>query len=363
MIATNQRYIDSTTLSLNSIMEKFKIAEEVVPSKSDLDVEAFSRGMKPESLNLYQGHSACSCCINWIEEFPDDLKESIEAAEGTQKYALLLRNRKSHKKNSTQPLELDSIVVHSPLIKKILDEKVFKGYPGITSMLDKLEFSAPFAPFLHRWVEFKRAFEDEQDDAAKQHLKLMCDNNNFDLLGTASADTTQLRCNLPRHPKRIRDGRRHAVERCHYSQVGQKKPIIPQYPAYGHSLLWAIFKPGDMLYVPEAESLYQLKPDGLEYDQEDKFNLNLEFVSWNGEHLGYDSTSTKIPKVSGTRKIRDLPIYPIALDGNQDDIRLTCRNRGEKFVALRGAHAKVLSQSVGKDVNVPGISTIRPPVS
>jgi hypothetical protein len=78
-----------------------------------------------------------------------------------QQYATLLHNRKSHKQSPTQPLELDSIIVHSPLIKKVLDEKVFKDYGRITPTFDKLEFLAPFAPFLHRWTEFQRAFEDE----------------------------------------------------------------------------------------------------------------------------------------------------------------------------------------------------------
>jgi hypothetical protein len=155
-------------------MEKYKNTKSKVLEDDNLDAKVIPRGMKAGSLNLYQGPPACSCCINWVEEFPDNLKESIEAAEGTQQYALLLRNRKSHKDGSAQPLELDSIVVHSPIIKKVLGEKVFKNYGGVTTTLEKLEFSAPFVPFLHRWDEFQRAFEDEQDDVIKRHLGLMC---------------------------------------------------------------------------------------------------------------------------------------------------------------------------------------------
>lgn len=177
-------------------MEKFHPTMEALLDEDKIDEEeVIPRGMKGESFNLYQGYSACSCCVNWVEEYPDDLKENIEAAEGTQQYAILLRNRKCHKKNSTQLLELDSIVVHSPLIKKVLDEKVFKNYGGITPTLDKLVFSAPFAPFLHRWNEFQGAFEDEEDSVVKQHLKLMLVNTCF-RRSRALALTGQIRRNL-----------------------------------------------------------------------------------------------------------------------------------------------------------------------
>lgn len=132
-----------------------------------------ARGMKAQPLNLYEGHPKCSCCINWVEDFPDDLKEIIEAAKGNQKFAVLLRNRKSHTKGVTGALELDSILVHSPLIKKVLDDSVFRGYRGVTATLEKLEFTAPFAPFLHRWSAFQDAYDREENQETKSHLKLV----------------------------------------------------------------------------------------------------------------------------------------------------------------------------------------------
>jgi hypothetical protein len=94
-----------------------------------------------------------------------------------------------------------------------------------------------------------------------------------------------------------------------------------------------------MLCVPEEESLYRLKPKEPAYDLENRFNLDVEFMSWNGECLGYDSTIFKIPPASGTRKIQDLAIYPLKFHADPETMKETCRKRGEKFVELCGVHA------------------------
>jgi len=107
-------------------------------------------------MTLFEGPPKCICCINWVEEYPDDVKENIEGVEGACQYALLVRKRKSYNKDNPDPLELDSILIRSPLIKRVL-EGVFRGYPGITVKLEYLSFKAPFAPFLYRWTVFEKA--------------------------------------------------------------------------------------------------------------------------------------------------------------------------------------------------------------
>jgi hypothetical protein len=180
--------------------------------ESDTDV-AIARGMRAELLNLYEGYPKCPCCINWAEEFPDDVKGIIEAVKGTQQYAVLLRSRKCHKKGAMRPLELDLIVVHSPLIKTVLHEKVFHNYPGITATLEKLEFSAPFAPFLHRWSEFQMAYEMEDNDEVKTHLSLLYV---FGLFARSKTFLTiQIRCYIQRYQRCPGECKRHVVQGCH----------------------------------------------------------------------------------------------------------------------------------------------------
>jgi hypothetical protein len=118
-----------------------------------------------------------------------------------------------------------------------------------------------------------------------------------------------------------------------------------------------------MLYVPGNDSMYRLTSDDLEYNALGFCALKAEFVSWDGEYLGYDSATFKIGRAAGTMNIRDLPIYPLEFEKNPEAIKLNCRERGEKFVALRGVHAKVLKRSDGSNIDLPGIRTVRPPVS
>jgi len=145
----------------------------------DLDVQSdgetehkFAEGMKPKILNLFEGPPKCPCCVNWVEQYPDDIKESVEATEGARQYALLVRNQKSHKKYSADPLEIDSVVIRSPLIKTVLKE-VFDGYPGVTVELENLSFKEPFVAFLHRWTELEKALESEPKEEVREHMRLL----------------------------------------------------------------------------------------------------------------------------------------------------------------------------------------------
>ncbi|CAI6332877.1 unnamed protein product [Periconia digitata] len=300
------------------------------PGESGQDTDpgddiAVARGMKAEQLNLYEGHPKCSCCINWVEEFPDDIQEKIEAAKGTEQFAILLRNRKCHKKGATRALELDSILVNSPLIKKILDEKVFRDYRGVTATLEKLEFSSPFAPFLHRWAAFQDAYYQEENEEAKSHLKLLYDAISKDI-------------------KDVLDSLKDMLS----------KDVIT------YDLLWTIFKPGDIIHVPKHESLYLLK--SASYGQ-GSFNLQLEYVSWNGESFGYDERTLQIDSMEGTVPIQDLPMFPFQFANDPDSIKTTCKLRGQRFVELRGVHAKVLKRSGASEVEALGTKSIKPPRS
>jgi hypothetical protein len=159
----------SPTVPLGSIDQK----QEDLDTNPDAKYKhKFAQGMKPEILNLFEGPPKCKCCTNWVEEYPDDIKENVEAAYGTRQYALLVRKRKSHQKYNADPLEIDSIVVHSPLIKTVLKE-VFDGYPGVTVDLEYLSFNAPFAAFLHRWTVLDKAVESESKEEVRKHMALL----------------------------------------------------------------------------------------------------------------------------------------------------------------------------------------------
>lgn len=112
-------------------------------------------GMRCDIKNLYQGEADRRGCFTWVDKYPENLEEAAENAE-TARYALLIRNNKCF--DGRKKLEIDSIVVQSPLLKAILGS-VLKDYPGVTTGLDRLTFAAPFQPFVHRWERLVHAKE------------------------------------------------------------------------------------------------------------------------------------------------------------------------------------------------------------
>ena len=125
-------------------------------------------GMITDVKNLYEGKPDSRNRSTWVDKYPDDLEEAGENDE-TARYALLIRNKKCY--NGRKMLEIDSVVVQSPLLKKALGS-ILDAYPGITTTLDRLTFEAPFRPFIHRWTNLVAALESEEDPETKSHLDL-----------------------------------------------------------------------------------------------------------------------------------------------------------------------------------------------
>jgi hypothetical protein len=97
--------------------------KEVAISSDDI-------GMLAESKSLYQKRNKDGK-YQWVTEYPDDLITAAENSE-TAKYAFLVRNNISY--DSRKTLEIDSLVIQSPLLKKALGI-VLKDYPGVTTNL------------------------------------------------------------------------------------------------------------------------------------------------------------------------------------------------------------------------------------
>lgn len=116
------------------------ISERTVPSngtavesgtngKADEVEEVTKVGMECDLKNLYQKEDDRGR-HTWTDKYPDDLDEAAEN-EITARFAILVRNKKSF--DSRKKLEIDSIVVQSPLLKNVLT-KVLKDYPGKSNL-------------------------------------------------------------------------------------------------------------------------------------------------------------------------------------------------------------------------------------
>jgi len=215
-------------------------------------------------------------------------------------------------------LEIDSIVVQSPLLKKVLG-KVLKDYPGVTTNLKRLVFQAPFSPFIHRWTEFTDAIAQQKDELTKSHLELL-----YNTLESELRDVITARADY----------------------------IANKVITYEH--LFTIFVPGASVYVEEWDRDTATKFTVGNYGQHPKYGpcytLQCKKVNWDGDKFGYETSSHMILEFPGTMKIEDLDAVP--LDFHPDCKKVTAKliKRGKLFEHFHGYHYKAYKGlAIGKN--------------
>lgn len=290
-----------------------KHQQEISPAQIDeagdasiATVAAQDIGMNCSPKHVYEGKATCDCCINWVEEKPE-LKDPIES-EKTAGYALLIRNKISHGTDGRKAMEIHSIVIQSPLLKKFLGT-VLDNYPGVTPTLDRLTFTAPFAPFIHRWDRLEKGVEEEQDELTKSHLSLLLSILNTELLDTRNA---------------------------------MKDFVAHKVITFEH--LWTIFEPGQLVFtvMDDQDCCFKLTSASYEQTPGGKiFRLQCTFVDWNGERYGKDTAYLGLRDYSGTQAIADLKVYPFRYHPHKEEVETKILARAKRFQEL----ASVLYQS------------------
>lgn len=281
------------------------MAESKVQTNGMVNGEGVRRdaiGMTCELINLYQKIDKDG---NW--SWSKDVPNITAAAEDeeTAKFALLVRNKKSN--DSRKSLELDSIIVQSPLVKEAL-ATVLKDYPGITTNLKRLEFSSPFRPFVHRWERLVEVLSELQDETAKSHFQIL-----HDVLYGELKDAIAVRNDL----------------------------VANKVITFEH--LWTIFEPASLVYSMDdgQERLYELSSSSQSYDSFRGLaylRLSCVSVDWDGEKFGRRDESLLIYEFDGTEKIAKLSAYPLIF--HQDPLKLSDRLvlRGKQFELFAGYH-------------------------
>jgi hypothetical protein len=262
----------------------------------------FEIGMEDSIKPLYEGPEKCKCCINWVEEYPDNLKEELLGTLDVQKYAIVTKNMRNHKGN--KPIALHSIDVQSPLLKKVL-ESVFEGYSGITPGLEVLTFSAPFHAFFHRLDRLEEASKHQEDPKALAHTKLL-----YDIVHKELQEPVKT-----------------------FNDLVANRVMTFEY-------LWALFTPGDLIKSGD-DGLYRLesaKHSRSATGSINGFTVTAEFIDWDGTQFGYDSSSIFISPFDGTKQITEMEAYPAIFDPDLDRLKARLLGRGKKFESLEGFH-------------------------
>ncbi|KAL8849320.1 MAG: hypothetical protein Q9221_005671 [Calogaya cf. arnoldii] len=204
-------------------------------------------------------------------------------------------------------LEMDSVVVQSPLLKKALG-KVLDDYPGVTTSLDRLTFKAPFKSLVHRWSNLVSALEEEQDAEVKSHLDLF-----------HSTMTEELQDDL-----KARDD------------------YISNRVITFHTC-WMIFEPGTTVFTVDDKEDRALRLKNASYISTQcgpAFSLDCEYVDCDGEHFGLGSSRKLIHDFGGTKPITKLTAFPLKYHENLAEVKKELVERGRIFEILSGYHYK-----------------------
>lgn len=267
----------------------------------DEDSEQADIGMTCQIKNLYEGRSRCDCCYNWVEEYPEDLKESLDK-KLTQKYAVVVKKKKSH--NKPKPLELHEIGIQSPLLKEFLQQTLLE-YQNIPFALEEVIFSSPFAAFFHYLPQIKAAAANHENAEIKSHVRVL-----YNLLKKEFSDTVKA------HEELVQN---------HIINFGS---------------LWAIYQPGDLI-VESDQGMYKLIKTSYETTNAGrKFQLQCRYVDWDGKRFGYGKIYKSISEFDNTVQITELPLFPLRFAKDIDQISESFLSRGRIFESLSGCYYK-----------------------
>ncbi|KAH7092408.1 hypothetical protein FB567DRAFT_237317 [Paraphoma chrysanthemicola] len=273
----------------------------------DSDQEKYPPGMKNGLKHLYSGKEDKKGRFQWQDKIPADIGEAAEN-DKTAKWALLVRNVKVYN-DPRRVLSIHSIVVQSPLLKKLL-ASVLKGYPGITVGLNRLEFSGKFEPLIHRWSELEAAIAKLGDETEDQR--------------TTKAHAELLQEVLVKEFKSMIDT----------AQDMKSKRVM----TYEH--LWTLFQPGATIFARQDGQETAMNLVETRYGQDAKgvpcFWLTCKYVDWDGAKFGTQKINLSISIYTGTRSIGSLRVYPIEYHHEPEAVRERLIARGRKAEELAG---------------------------
>jgi len=254
--------------------------------------------------NFYQGPRDKNKQWSWTEQEPEDVADPAENEE-TAQHALITRLLKSD--DSRRKYKIHSIIIQSPWLKTALAE-VLKDYPAIHCELKRLEFEAPFTPFVHRWaqlLEYKS--RKDLDATTAEHVELL-----YEVLSSELKDVI----------KTFEDYISHGIV------------------TFDH--IWIMYQPGALIYSNShngAYGVYKLKSGSYVNTQCGRmYQINIEAIDWNGSTFGRTAQTIRIREFHGTAPILGLTAFPLSFHPHEAKVREALISRGKKFEALAGSH-------------------------
>lgn len=205
--------------------------------------------------------------------------------------------------DSAQLLVIDSLIIQSPYLKRLLAD-VLDGYPGIVTDLTRLKLSAPFECFVHRWDRFEAACSDASlEEPAKRHVQLL-----------------------------------HGIMRRELGSVIQLRKDYLKNRAVTFEHVWTLFPPGCIVVGHQHG-----KPVAARFRRGcyvttrcgEAYVLGCRIIDWDGSVMGWTDLSLQIPEFVGTSPFATLPCRPLD-PGDAAGFTATLVDRGRRFESLAG---------------------------
>lgn len=243
----------------------------------------------------------------------DDTK--LVTKKNSKSYAVILHNGRENPA-SNQTAHLHSVIVQSPLIKKVLRNtfgELHHNYMDDDYRGVRLTF--PFDPILLCWDKLQDVAVHDPSKEVREHVKLLL-------------DAVRPTLKLPLE----------AIQICH------------RYGAIAYQFLWAVYQPGELMYLPSDGFLFE--PDQLaritecryrDYKGGSRFEISSESIEWSGVGFGLVSVNRVIERFQGTCDISSFDEIPLQFHPDKANIKERLLERGRKYEKLRGFHIKSYS--------------------
>ncbi|KAI1498911.1 P-loop containing nucleoside triphosphate hydrolase protein [Biscogniauxia marginata] len=197
----------------------------------------------------------------------------------------------------------ESISVQDPSMRHVLGD-VLEGYQDLDMELENWTFRPPFMPLVHRWDDLKHY--------QKQAKKAVLKNAASVLLSFLAPILTE-----------------YILARSQTQMSGKIKS----------QNLWQIFPPGSLVCtkfygvdtICRVIKYHRLSITG-------NWEIDIEYVDWNGDKCGFNSIRVTIGSYAGTRWVKDLPVFPLNFLPDDVGFKAATIERGRKFEKCRGCH-------------------------
>lgn len=210
--------------------------------------------------------------------------------------------------DSDGDLDETCLYVNPQPLRQLLKD-VIGDYPSDPIDVEDVQISAPYHSLFHYRKQIEevglKRFEDAEDAQSLEQLRLLLDwiKTTFEL-------------EIAAH------------ERC----------LSSDSKAIAYDKLWTLYAPHTLVHAKINNHHRLFSVINYYYDDDDAddaaFNINGNFVDYDGESFGTRRADLAIPKFSGTRDVSTHEVRPLSFVEGADEIREAVLSRGRRFAEL-----------------------------